>query len=1476
MSLGFVGVPASALVIGAVIGLTYALLAAGLLLVYRATRVINFAHGQIGALCATVLAKLVLDEGWNYLVALVAVVGLGAALGGLVELTIIRRLFLAPRLQLFVATLGVAQLFLLAQFLLPSVEAVGLFPSPLPWSLTFGDVRLSSPEIMVLLVAPPTVLVMGWFLNRTRAGLAIRGTSDNPDMAELSGMSVRRVSTMVWVISGALAALTSVLLFPVLGLALNAPTGGLGPGLLLPALAAALVGRLSSLSWTLAGGVGVGILQSLLVVNFPRTPGVVQLLMFAVILVLVLVRQIPGRDDQAGERSLALRVAPLPEPARALWWAGSLGRLVAVAGLLVAVALPWLFPSAGRIFLFSNVLVVAIAGLSVTVLTGWAGQLSLGQYALVGLGALTASTLVSKGYSFPVAVGYAVVAGVVAAVLVGFPALRIKGLFLAVTTLAFAVAAQSWLFRLDLFRVGDDQFFHLPRTELFGLIDLHSQRTYYYLCLVALVAATGATTRLGRSGIRRTFVAVSDNEPCASSFGLSVTAVKLCAFGFAGGLAALAGALYAGLHVIFTLDSNGEVTPFGPEQSLLIVAMVVIGGLGSVSGSILGAVYVVGLPALFQHNQLVGIGSTAIGLLALLLFAPGGLASLGYRIRDAAITRALKARLPAPPVLAMDKTERPLASRPALRDSGADGETGAPINVLDVRDISVRFGGIDALSKVSIQVRPGEIVGLIGSNGAGKSTLMNVISGFQPPSDGQIRLWGDDATTLPSHERARLGVGRVFQDARLFGDLTVSETVKVSLEVHERTEFVPALLGYPPARRQERRRSSEASELIDVLGLGQYADVFISDLSTGTRRIVELTCLLARGSRLLLLDEPTAGVAQRETEAFGPLIQRIRAQLDAAVLIVEHDMPMVMSVSDHIYCLDAGHQIAEGPPATVRQDPAVIAAYMGTDERAIARQRRATNARHATRAADTDRGCRLEKEGRGMTTLRRGVSNYRIGVGVVVGILVAGLAFRITGDEPRISSTITGSEETGRGPTAGTGTATTTASNLGVGDLGPGAASTGASGGAGAAAGGPAAASDVGVTESTIKVGVAILDTSKLAAFAGGDVFGELASVDSQRKIWRAFIDDVNREGGILGRTIQPAYYTLDVTSPSDQRAACNQWTETDRVFAVFALGSLSVFGGAGELCVAVEHQTLLIEDTPQTVAASFAKAGGLIINGQSSATRAIGDMAYALDHYGKLSGRKIGLITDQGQGEAIAKEGLIPALGRLGQALVYTAVVSTDPSQGPAQAVSQVAQMRAAGVDAVIDATSFVNMTAFVSAAQNQGWRPRYLVSSYDGNDAATFLGGMPSSFDGATVITYNPYDASASHPEDAVSASCRDRYNQLTGSTYKPGDLDATTLPSITRPCAQLRMFVAAGTAVGSSLSRRALSSAVQAPGFPVLMNGLGGSWGPGKTDYNDVVRPMVWGPSDGSSHNCTQNGQRCWNDAGEPWNPRSKWPA
>lgn len=924
-------------VVGLMTGLIYGVLAVGLVLIYRATGVINFAHGEIGAFGAAVLAILVLDYRWNFFVALTFVLVIGALIGAVVELGVIRRLFHAPRLILLVATIGVAQLLFFAQLILPGIENIARYPSPIDRVIEAGDFLMRSEHFMVLAFVPACVAGLTMFLTRTPYGLAVRASAENGDAARLAGISVKRVSTLVWVLAAVLATLSAVLLNPIRGVIVGGAFGALGPGLLLAALAAGLIGRLRSLPLALAGGIAIGVGEAIILVNV-ATPGVSTLAMFALVVALVLWGR-RGASGEEGAWSLSPKVKPIPERLREIWWVRRLPVLGGGVGLAVALTVPLLFTTSAQLFLLSLVLLYAIVALSLTVLIGWAGQLSLGQFAFVGLGAMTTAALYGRGMPFLVAVAYGTVAGIVAALAVGGPALRVRGLNLAITTLAFAVMAHGWLLPHRLFTDGAS-LVTVPRAMV-GPIDLSSPRAYYYLCLVVLCVCVVMVSRLRASGVGRTLIAVRDNEPSAASFTLSPAVAKLTAFAISGGLAALAGGLLAGLRVQFTPGA------FAVTESLNVVAMTVIGGVGSVAGSVLGAVYVVGIPAIFQDAQAARLLSSGIGLLVLLLYFPGGLAQLLYKARDtllAAAERRLQDHdMPQePPQAATDEstsTEAPPAKPPIAVAEPDPRENGAGSDrpVLLATDIAVRFGGRWALDRVSIEARPGEMVGLIGSNGAGKSTLMNVISGFLPPLTGRIELQGVDVTALPPHQRARLGLGRVFQDARLFGDLTITEAVKVALEGRERSETVPSMLALPPARRAERAKTAAAAELVDFLGLGRYADAFISDLSTGTRRIAEMACLLALQPRVILLDEPTAGVAQRETEAFGPLLARIRDELSATLVIIEHDMPLIMSISDRVYCLSVGEVIAQGQPEDVRNDPAVVSAYLGTDDRAIQR-----------------------------------------------------------------------------------------------------------------------------------------------------------------------------------------------------------------------------------------------------------------------------------------------------------------------------------------------------------------------------------------------------------------------------------------------------------------------------------------------------------------------------------------------------------
>jgi len=260
-----------------------------------------------------------------------------------------------------------------------------------------------------------------------------------------------------------------------------------------------------------------------------------------------------------------------------------------------------------------------------------------------------------------------------------------------------------------------------------------------------------------------------------------------------------------------------------------------------------------------------------------------------------------------------------------------------PALPLKVRAVRLRFGGLLALDEPEIEVRPGEIVGLIGPNGAGKTTLMNVVSGVLRPDSGSVKVFGREVIDLPPDFRAAFGLARSFQDASLFAGLTVRETVQVARIHGHKVGMVSAMFAAPWVRMNERRARREADEILARFGLTPWADARASELSTGTRRICDLAAQVATEPKLILLDEPTAGVAQREAEAFGPLVRRIRDELDCSILIVEHDMPLLMGLCDRIYALEAGSVIAEGTAEEIRNNPRVIASYLGTDETAITR-----------------------------------------------------------------------------------------------------------------------------------------------------------------------------------------------------------------------------------------------------------------------------------------------------------------------------------------------------------------------------------------------------------------------------------------------------------------------------------------------------------------------------------------------------------
>jgi ABC-type branched-subunit amino acid transport system ATPase component/ABC-type branched-subunit amino acid transport system permease subunit len=1199
-------VPLGIVAKGALFGSATGLLAVGLVLTYRTTRVINFAYGAMGSLGGAVAATLAVGKQWNWAQAAMVGIATGVAVGALVERFIVRRFASSPRLVLTVATIGLAQLLGGIAIFLPdwlgAPEVIPKVPTRLSDNtFEIDPVVFTGNDLLLLAVVPAVLVALTWFLLRSEAGMAVRGMAENMDRARLLGIPVNQLSLLLWSVAGGLAALTVVLRAPSDGVPLTAAAG---PTVLLPALAAAVVVGMRSLTGAFVAGVLLSILDQLVLWNVDNAAPTSVALLVVIVVALLLQRRSGHRADEAGEASWSVVGVGHGLP-RAYARLGEVRATKVVLGTLLAVVALAL-PAVGtdsQINFGTLTLAYGMVALSLVVLTGWGGVVSLGQVALMGVGAVVTANLVAdRNADLFVALGLAAVAGGLVALVLGLPALRVSGQFLAVTTLAFAVAME--LYVLNPANYEDLMPAAYGRPELWGAVDLSDERWLYLFALGLLVACVYVVGNLRAARAGRSIAATRDNQRSAASAGINVVETRLAAFVFAGVIAGVAG----GLHAV-ALRGIGQST-YPAAMSLLVFSMAVIGGVTSIGGTLAGVALVQWAGYLFPRAQLL---LTGVGLLAVLLVIPGGLAQAFERVRDRLVKRVafrhgleevdhvetveqaaepglptaihrdaagaglmvgsvrrerlgahlleaekvaaaygtlqvlfgvdmevernemlallgtngagkstvLKtvagllpptggritfdgrdiAGMPAeaiarlgislvpggkgvfptltvaenlrlacwmlrhdPPAaerarrgavamfpilgqradqlagdlsggeqqqlsLAMAFVTRPkllcidelslglaptvvdrliekvreihatgttvvvveqsvnvalllchravflekgqvrfrgptagLLDRPDILravfiggDGGAAGgrRGGIPATpssvpppwqrasrdiTLEARGVFKRFGGIRALDDVHLAIHPATIVGLIGHNGAGKTTLFDVLTGFLPADGGQVLLNGVDITAWPPHRRAIAEVGRTFQEALVYPSLTVEDAIAVSLEQHlANRDPLAAALRLPASVLSERSAAERTDQLIELLGLVPYADRPTGELSTGMRRIVELACLLAQDPAVVLFDEPSSGVAQRETEALGPLLRRVQAETGCSMIIIEHDMALLASLCDGFVALEQGAVIAGGTPQQVLSDHRVITSYLGTNEDVVHR-----------------------------------------------------------------------------------------------------------------------------------------------------------------------------------------------------------------------------------------------------------------------------------------------------------------------------------------------------------------------------------------------------------------------------------------------------------------------------------------------------------------------------------------------------------
>ena len=1182
--------PAGIFLRGMVLGGLYGLLAMGMVLVYRASRVINFAQASLGAAPAALALTLYATRGWPFWAALLLVAVGSPLLGALVDRLVVRPFFSAPRLILTVVLIGVGQALGGVQAAIPSIVAGQLAPptqfhTPLGAHRTqIGGVFFSGDDLAAVIAVVAIAIGLAAFFRYTDMGIAVRASAENGDRASLLGIPVRRVSTVVWMLAGLLSGIGIFLRGPLVGLPLD---GQVGPVILLYALTAAVIARMESLPVALGAGVALGMLDHSVYFASGFRPNVANALILPILLGVLLVQRRSsdrGRDTGVATwqaikefRAVPLELARLP----VVRWTSTALR---IGALVAVVAAPFVVGELDRITL-SLIAIYAIVGVSLVLLVGWAGQVSLGQFALVGVGAAVCGGLAADaGADFFVALLLGGLAGAAVSVVIGVPALRVQGLLLAVTTLAFATNMQSFFLDRRYFAwVLPEPSNVVERPRLWQRIDVHSDLAFYYLCLVVLGLAMWLAHGMRASRTGRVLIATRDNERSAQSYGIALNRTRLAAFAISGFLAAVAGGLLA--YRLGAVDS----AVFSPTESINVFAMAVIGGLTSISGAVVGAIFVIGTSKLLTTEQALMVNG--VGIIILLKFLPGGLAEAGFRVRDAFLRRvAAKHDIAVPTLVADgpvtdDDTDAarpqviatPADDRPALlrcdgvsvaydrvqvlfgvdldvhegeivallgtngagkstllraisglvhasaghitfdgdditgdspgetvrrgivqmpggravfptlsveenlraaawayrhepeyvqaataevlerfprlaeridqlagnlsggeqqmlgigmafiakprllmidelslglapaivegllemvraihargttvilveqsvnvaltvaqravfmekgqvrfsgptadllqRDdimravflSGAVGElpeetptTAASTDVvLAVSRLRVTFGGITAVNDVSFDLHRGEILGLIGPNGAGKTTIFDLVSGYLTPESGTVLLDGIDVTAWSPDRRALAGLGRSFQDARIFPSLTVAENIALALERHLAVrDHLAAGLHLPANGIQEEHVAWTVNDLIELMGLGTYRRKLVRELSTGTRRIVDLAMALAHDPSVLILDEPSSGIAQAETEALLPLLRQIQREAACSMLVIEHDMPLISAVSDRMLALELGAVIAEGAPSDVLEHPRVLASYLGTDERIVQR-----------------------------------------------------------------------------------------------------------------------------------------------------------------------------------------------------------------------------------------------------------------------------------------------------------------------------------------------------------------------------------------------------------------------------------------------------------------------------------------------------------------------------------------------------------
>ncbi|WP_321785198.1 ABC transporter permease subunit [Paraburkholderia sp. J94] len=892
-------------------GGAYALVALGLVAVYRGTGVVNFAQGGIGMASAYAFWKLHAHAG----VPLWPAIGLGIAAGVTVSIAFYafvgRRLVGASTTTKTLVTLGLLLMLEAAVRIVWTNQQERVDSFLVSGGTTLFGAHVQYLALVLLGAAVALTVLLTLLFERTRFGHATTALQDSPLGAQALGYSPHPWGAAAWGISGLLAALAGILLSPITALSPNSLSS-----LVIPALGAALIAGFRRFGVALAVAVAAGVAESL-AIGLSIEPGLGKSIPYLVTLVALVIsgRNLPGRGTFDTPRLFRVgsgRVSPF-------------GLALGAATLAALVyALPDYWSDT-----LALTAIFALIGLAVVVSTGYAGQVSLLPLGLAGASVLFAGWLGQHGAPFGATLAGTALAAGAAGFAIGLPSARLRGIGLTIATLAIAAILETWVFTSDRF-VNGVQGWRIGDISLFGVSfdNALDPRRFALLAWGVTALAALAVAALRRSRAGRRILAMRSNERAAAACGVAVPHAKIAAFVLSAALAGLAGALLAAQSGTVGGQRFGE--GYAWADSLAVLSMAVLSGAGYLFGGVLAGVFAPG----GALAQLLSFGGTindwvalvlALNLVFVLISEPDGVVAQilrGVAHLPDAWRKPIRALVQWPRV----QHAQPTLDTHALRDSlsRAPADADAHTVALEVEDLRVAYGDTVVVDGVSLRIAPGEVLGVLGANGAGKSSLVDALTGFVPARAGRVRVQGVDVTALAPQQRVAHGLTRTFQDHLLFDDLSVRENLETAAEPKDAWAWFAAPFGLAP-----RRSLQTVHAAAQVAGVVHHLDAAADTLSLGWQARVTLARALAARPRVLCLDEPAAALSPEARQHAIGVIRRAARELDVAILLVEHNIDVVLATCDAAIVMDAGRVIARGTPAEVLRLPAVRRAYLG-------------------------------------------------------------------------------------------------------------------------------------------------------------------------------------------------------------------------------------------------------------------------------------------------------------------------------------------------------------------------------------------------------------------------------------------------------------------------------------------------------------------------------------------------------------------